>query len=355
MTGSPCSTSGTSGRHPNLLQQEGCRDKGISDKLRRMAIKNSYESRSLCGSGAGEIQQEQSPLIENVSRASTSKLLPSLTGKQLSSHRYSLSSRSKRPAPKPAASPRPRAFSSSVVRHGSRKVSPGPSSVHDVGASAGDDPKVDETTRPSLHQAAGDGAGKDQQPSGGGSGAIPAHLMRRSTSHSSVALQGSSSLSQPSHDSSSYIYHLPARIISRGRSRSQSRVHAHMHTHNGPSLSLKRSSSHSTVALNRTAHHQHYPSCPPSLGVTTHTSIEQAKGTAPSTTPHSKLCTTVSAESPHRQHTPHHHHYNHHQHHHRHHGNGLMVSLSQDQFSGATAQMPPPSGRHNKVSRAGDN
>ena len=51
MTGSSPSNGSTNGRHPNLLLQQGkvlC----CGDKLRRMAIRNSYETRSLSGTSA---------------------------------------------------------------------------------------------------------------------------------------------------------------------------------------------------------------------------------------------------------------------------------------------------------------
>ena len=273
MTGSPSSNSGTQARHPNLLQQQGCRDNRISDKLRRMAIKNSYESRSLCG--ASSIEQDTTFAEEKVT--SLGKILPSLSGNRPASsasnsnnpHRYS-SSRSKRPAQKTLSSP----IASSRARSSSTKVhSPfsksSSTAMHDVGASAGVDPEIiihnEDKTAASVHQkitaTTNTDAGDDN--SSTTSSSVPAHL-RRSTSHSSVAVNNtaSSSLSQPmGGDTSSYIYHIPGRIISRGRSRSQSRVHAHMHTHNVPGLSLKRSSSHSTVALHRT---NHYPIPPPS-------------------------------------------------------------------------------------------
>ena len=342
MTGSPCSTGSTSGRHPNLLQQQGCRDNGVSDKLRRMAIKNSYESRSLCGSGAGDIQAVPA-LVEKASQAPTGKLLPTVT-KQLSSHRYSLSSRSKRPAQKQLSAP-PRSASAAVRT----KVSP--STVHDVGASAGDDPKVDEAKTET--QTASLQAPPDVDPLS----AIPAHL-RRSTSHSSVAVNGTSSLSQPSGDSSSYIYHIPNRLIQRGRSRSQSRVHAHMHTHNIPTLSLKRSSSHSTVALNRTSHHLHpgqhqYPCspCPSSLVPPSHV---RGTPTPAATSPATPLSASMGVV--HHPEPPHHHNHHHLHRHHHCYGNGWMGSLSQDHFDGVAA-VPAPStisSGHNKV-RKGDN
>lgn len=248
MTGSPCSSSSTNGRHPNLIQQQSCRDSRVSDKLRRMAIKNSYESRSLCGTNG---IQAESALAESISPSSTGKLLPSLTTKQPpNSQKHP--GRSKRPVLK--VSP-PRAVSSTAMP-GSNRVSP--SAVHDVGASAGDDPDVVDETKKSSLQVPADSS-------------IPSahdHL-RRSTSHSSVALNGTSSLSQPTGDTSSYIYHVPDRLISRGRSRSQSRVHAHMRTHNIPTSTLKRSSSYSTVALNRTGHYPSPPALVPSPPSTT--------------------------------------------------------------------------------------
>ena len=344
MTGS----SSTSGRHPNILKQERCREKGISDKLWRMAIKNSYESRSLCGGAGAEIQQEHSSLIDNVSKAPNGKLLPSLVNKQLCTHRYSLSSRSKRPAPKLATSPKALSAAAAVRTgsSGSGKVTSSsvPSSVHDVGASAGEDPKVDDNKRQRLRTTL------SHTPNGSTSLAIPPHLiLRRSTSHSSVSVHGAnSSLSQPSNEQSSYIYHIPNRIITRGRSRSQSRVHAHMHTHNIPTLALKRSSSHSTVALNRTTphhHHQHhhYPSCPSAL-------LSSPHHTSTQTTPLTS-CTTVppAAESP--QHSHHRHHAHQHRHRQGNSGGGLLVSLSQDQSGGFSTTQVPTARRHSsKVS-----
>lgn len=276
MTGSPSSSSGTQARHPNLLQQQGCRDNRLSDKLRRMAIKNAYESRSLCG--ASSIEPDTILVEEKAS--SPGKILPSLAGNNKSAasstRRYSSSRSAKRPAQKTLSSPiaSSRARSSSARVHSPSSTKSSSSAVHDVGASAGVDPEVmiiySEDTKPSctasLQQRAVDAATNTDDNSSTVSSSVPAHL-RRSTSHSSVAVNStaSSSLSQPmGSETSSYIYHVPGRMISRGRSRSQSRVHAHMHTHNivpGP-RSLKRSSSHSTVALHRT---NHYPVPPPSM------------------------------------------------------------------------------------------
>lgn len=293
MTGSPGSNSGsgTQARHPNLLQQHGCRDNRLSDKLRRMAIKNAYESRSPCGTSS--IEQDTTLVEEKAS--SPGKILPSLSSNKQASqnsnsnpHRYSSSRSAKRPVQKTLSSPiaSSRAKSSSARVHSPSSTGSSTKSsstaVHDVGASAGVDPEIaihheDDTTNSkritaSMRQKTVDAttntddAGDDNS-STTSSSTVPAHL-RRSTSHSSVAVNStsaaSSSLSQPMGpgETSSYIYHVPGRMISRGRSRSQSRVHAHMHTHNIiPSLSLKRSSSHSTVALHRT---NHYPVPPPS-------------------------------------------------------------------------------------------
>ena len=281
MTGSPCSNSGTQARHPNLLQQQGCRDNRLSDKLRRMAIKNAYESRSTCG--ASSIEPETTLVEEKPSPGKI--LLPSLPGNKSAlsstqnSHRYSSSRSTKRPAQKtlssPIASSRARLHSNSPSTSSSAKSSS--TAVHDVGARAGVDPKIiihdcEDTSKQirtaSMRQKTNNAATNtdvNDDSSSTTSSSMPVHL-RRSTSHSSVAVNStatSSSLSQPmGSETSSYIYHVPGRMISRGRSRSQSRVHAHMHTHNIiPSLSLKRSSSHSTVALHRT---NHYPIPPPS-------------------------------------------------------------------------------------------
>ena len=327
MTGSPCSNSGTQARHPNLLQQQGCRDNGISDKLRRMAIKNAYESRSLCGASSTE------PDTALVEKASAGKLLPSVASKPSPNlHRYS--SRSKRPAQKTLSTPSRSSRTGSVAAiasvTGSRKVQ-SPSTVHDVGASAGDDPEImKQKTDATIDTDADDSSTTST---------IPPHL-HRSTSHSSVAVNStaSSSLSQPMGDSSSYIYHVPGRMISRGRSRSQSRVHAHMHTHNIPTLSLKRSSSHSTVALHRTNHH--FP-IPPSHYV-------------PSDAPHGSAMTTPlnysNAVGPEPLYDSYHHH----------HHNGQVYgaggrpsysrSLSQDQYGGMTVTQSAYGIRHNKVS-----
>ena len=298
MTGSPSSNSGTQARHPNLLQQQGCRDNRLSDKLRRMAIKNAYESRSMCG--ASSIEPETTLVEEKPSPGKI--LLPSLPGNKSvlsastqNSHRYSSSRSTKRPAQKtlssPIASSRVRVHSNSPSTSSSAKS--GSTAVHDVGARAGVDPKIiihdyEDTSKQSrtasgMRQKANNAATNtdvNDDSSSTTSSSMPVHL-RRSTSHSSVAVNGtatSSSLSQPmGSETSSYIYHVPGRMISRGRSRSQSRVHAHMHTHNIiPSLSLKRSSSHSTVALHRT---NHYPIPLPSSMV--HVPPSSAAATAP--------------------------------------------------------------------------
>lgn len=272
MTGSPCSNSGTQARHPNLLQQQGCRDNRLSDKLRRMAIKNAYESRSLCG--ASSIEPDTKLVEEKPSPGKI--LLPSLPGNKSAlsstqnSHRYSYSRSAKRPAQKTLSSP----IASSRARVHSTSAKSSSTAVHDVGASAGVDPEIiihcEDTSKQirtaSMRQKAATNTDVNDDSSSITSSSVPVHL-RRSTSHSSVAVNStatSSSLSQPmGGETSSYIYHVPGRMISRGRSRSQSRVHAHMHTHNIiPSLSLKRSSSHSTVALHRT---NHYPIPPPSM------------------------------------------------------------------------------------------
>ncbi len=294
MTGSPSSNSGTQARHPNLLQQQSCRDNRLSDKLRRMAIKNAYESRSLCGASSIE---PDTTLIEEKASSSGKVLLPSLPGNKSStqnSHRYSSSRSAKRPAQKTLSSPiaSSRARSSSArVHFPSTTTKSSSTAVHDVGASAGVDPEVIITqhedskqirTASGQHKAADAATNTDVNDDSRSttSSSIPAHLkLRRSSSHSSVTVNStaSSSLSQPmGGETSSYIYHVPGRMISRGRSRSQSRVHAHMHTHNIiPSLSLKRSSSHSTVALHRT---NHYPVPPPSMA---HVPPSSASAAAP--------------------------------------------------------------------------
>ena len=357
MTGSACSSSSTGARHPSLLQQQGCRENEDNDKLRRMAIKNSYESRSLCGGpGVSSVVQPDLGLVENASKASTAKILPSLAAnKQLyNPHRHS--SKCRRPAQKPAqaqsctstpTTTRPRSLSA-AMRISTTKIHP--STVHDVGASAGDDPRLGagSKTAPQLVSDTGTHMLADSKGS--------------SKSRSSAHVAGSSeltsvSLSQPNADSStssSYIYHIPNRMIQRGRSRSQSRVHAHMHTHNVvPSLSMKRSSSHSTVALHRTGHHHHHhPSplasivpSPPTAGIGT----PMATSSLTQSVIHPAHVQTTDYHLPEDYHTPH-------PPHHRPYrqGNAWMGgSLSQDVLDGAGSQVSycPAAGRHNRVSQ----
>lgn len=375
MTGSPCSNSGTQARHPNLIQQQGCRDNRLSDKLRRMAIKNAYESRSM--SGASSIEPDTTLVEEKAS--SPGKILPSLPGNKPTSsalnssnpHRYS-SSRSKRPAQKTLSSPiaSSRARSSSARVHSPSASKSSSTAVHDVGASAGVDPEIiihHESTNSkqnsSMQQTAVDAAtntdaGDDN--SSTTSSTVPAHL-RRSTSHSSVAVNStaSSSLSQPmGGETSSYIYHVPGRMISRGRSRSQSRVHAHMHTHNIiPSLSLKRSSSHSTVALHRT---NQYPIPPPSMAhVPPSSAAPPSHGhgsPAAVTTPLNHSNGAVGPAEPLYDSYLHRHHQNHHAGTQVYGGGGpasYSRSLSQDHYgAGMMATQSAYGTRHNKVMHA---
>ena len=286
MTGAPCSTSTTGARHPNLLQQQGCRDNGDTDKLRRMAIKNSYDMCSSGGAGGGETQLDLKLAAAESSSSSkgmaaSAKVLPSLAAnRQLyNPHRHSSKCRNGRPTPKPAhaqqstSTTRPRSLSAAMRIGSCSKVHPSSTVLqHDVGASAGEDPKQLTKIAAPLH-ALDD--------------------LKGTKSHPTLGDLTSVSLSQPAAEStgSSYIYHIPSRLIQRGRSRSQSRVHAHMHTHNVvPSLSMRRSSSHSTVALHRTSaaahhHHRHHPSPPSSLPLALLPPPPRDPGSVPNTRP----------------------------------------------------------------------
>ena len=80
MTGSNPLNGSTNGRHPSLLQQQGCRH-DLGDQLRRRAIRNSYECRSLCGTASTQANYSMATDLY-VEAPENRKLLPPLSHKK---------------------------------------------------------------------------------------------------------------------------------------------------------------------------------------------------------------------------------------------------------------------------------